>query len=266
MDLFVAGGKGATSRKTPEEIERFGDLLEKDPSSLIYASRMAAKVDTVALQDGYQLYHHVFIFNRKGMWAVIQQGMNERTRYARRYHWLGERVESFVVEPHSGILSEARGRALNLVARESERARNTIVGMVREEKFEKLVSDFKRVKELLMPSHHDIRHEDIKVENFRKGLYLLKEREPEDFESLISVKGIGPKMVRALALLSEVIHGAPPSFEDPARYSFAHGGKDGHPYPIDRHTYEKSIEILRRAIEKARIERSLKAKIQKRLI
>jgi len=253
LGLFVAGGKGKTSRKTPTEIEGIGHLLKSDTSSLVYASRMAAKVDNSALQDGYQLYHHTFLFTKNGLWSVVQQGMNEGNRYARRYHWLGEKVTDFVCEPHSAICSQARGEALNLVAAESEPARDTITQIATEEKPEKIVDQLKRLKTLDLPSRHHLSLVDIHPDRLHKTLLITYEHQPDNFENLLSLDGVGPKTLRALGLISELIYDVPISLRDPARYSFAHGGKDGHPYPVDRKTYDKSIEILHQALERAKV-------------
>jgi hypothetical protein len=253
LGFFVAGGKGKTSRKTPSEIESWGNAISLDPVPLVYASRISAKVDSAAIQDGYQLYHHTFLFTAGGSWAVIQQGMNETTRYARRYHWLGERVNSFVNEPHSAILSEARRQALNLVASESQPARTTITGIATAQKPENTVEELWRIKTLDLPSHHYLSTGDLHPDSIRKILLDVYERQPDNFEQLLGLKGVGARTMRALSLISELINGVAPSYEDPARYSFAHGGKDGIPYPVDRKTYDQSIELLRIAISKARL-------------
>lgn len=253
LGLFVAGGKGKTSYKTPSEIENYGHLLKADASSLIYASRMAAKVDNSALQDGYQLYHHTFFFTVDGSWSVIQQGMNEENRYARRYHWLSEKVTDFVSEPHSAICSQAKGKALNLVAAESQPARDTITQITLQVTPDRLVSQLKRLKTLDLPDRHHLSLEDIHPDRLGKTLLITYERQPENFEKLLSLEGVGPKTLRALSLISELIYDIPVSLRDPARYSFAHGGKDGHPYPVDRKIYDKSIEILHQALTRAKV-------------
>jgi hypothetical protein len=253
LGLFVAGGKGRVSRNTPLEIERFAETLSFDPSPLVYASRMAAKVDNSALQDGYQLYHHTFFFSSQGLWAIVQQGMNPTTRYARRYHWLGERVKNFVCEPHHAICSQGRGEGLNLVAEESEEARKTIAQLSAEEKPHKLVRELERLKTLNLPHRHHLLLEDIHPQRLDKILLSAYERQPKDFEHLLGIEGVGPKTLRALSLIAEIIYGTPLSFRDPARYSFAHGGKDRHPYPIDKETYDRSIAILSQAIHKAKL-------------
>ncbi len=253
LGLFIAGGKGRTSRRTPSEIEGWGEKVSLNPVPLVYASRMSAKVDSAAVQDGYQLYHHTFLFTTSGSWTVIQQGMNEANRYARRYHWLGEKVSSFVNEPHSAILSEARGQALNLVASESDPARTTITDIATDQKPDSLLADLKRLKTLNLPARHYLSVQDLHPDSLSKILISTYERQPQDFEQLLGLRGVGPKTIRALSLLSELVYGVAPSYRDPARYSFAHGGKDGIPYPVDRKTYDQSIELLRKAINKTKL-------------
>jgi len=253
LGLYVAGGKGRTSHKTPSEIEAWADLLSIDPSPLLYASRMSAKVDSSAVQDGYQLYHHSFLFTSTGSWTVIQQGLNENTRYARRYHWLGENVQSFVNEPHSAILSEARGKALNLVASESDPARSTITEIASNEKPEKILADLRRIKTLNLPSHHYLSTDDLHPDSLSRIILSTYERKPKNFEELLGLRGVGAKTLHALSLISELVYGVAPSYRDPARYSFAHGGKDGIPYPVDRKTYDESIELLSKAIGKSKL-------------
>lgn len=253
LGLFVAGGKGKTSRKTPAEIEEWGSSISLNPAPLVYASRMSAKVDSSAVQDGYQLYHHTFLFTAGGAWAVIQQGMNEANRYARRYHWLGEAVTNFVNEPHSAILSEARGEALNLVASESDPARTTITDIATKQKPENLLTELRKLKTLDLPPRHYLSVHDLHPDSLSKILVSTYDRQPNDFEQLLGLKGVGPKTIRALSLISELVYGVAPSYRDPARYSFAHGGKDGIPYPVDRKTYDQSIELLSKAINKSKL-------------
>jgi len=253
LGLFVAGGKGKTSRRTPSEIEDWGNSISLNPAPLVYASRMSAKVDSSAIQDGYQLYHHTFLFTNRGSWGVIQQGMNEATRYARRYHWLGEKVTDFVNEPHSAILSEARGQALNLVASESNPARTTITDITTNQKPQDILANLKKLKTLNLPPQHHLSTHDLHPDSLSNILLSTYERQPQDFEQLLGLKGVGPKTIRALSLISELVYGVAPSYRDPARYSFAHGGKDGIPYPIDRKTYDQSIELLSKAIRKTKL-------------
>jgi hypothetical protein len=252
--IYVAGGKGAASRKTPDELRAAAYGLGLDGESLVYASRMAAKVDSAAVQDGYQIYHHSFFFTPTGDWAVVQQGMQEADRSARRYHWLSTRVSDFVCEPHAAICSEGRGDAvLNLVATESAGARSAAAEIAREqpERVEREVAGILRL-ELPERHHVDIRR-DVRPRNLGKVLLATYEAQPADFEALLALKGVGAKTIRALALIAELAHGRPASFRDPARFAFAHGGKDGYPYPVDRENYDRSIEWLREAVGRARL-------------
>ena len=265
LGLFVAGGKGRTSRKTPAEIENAGQLLTVNPSPLVYASRMSAKVDNSALQDGYQLYHHCFFFTKDGSWAVIQQGMNEASRYARRYHWLGEQVADFVCEPEAAICAQTKGEALNLIATESAKARDVIAQVAAEEKPDSIVSQLNRLKTLNLPRRAHISLEDIHPDRLSKIFLSAYERKPKNFESLLALDGMGPKTLRALSLISELVYDTPASPRDPASYSFAHGGKDGYPYPVDRKTYDSSIQFLAQALKKAKIGDSEKLDAFRRL-
>ncbi len=250
--LFIAGGKGATSRKTPSEIEALAPELKISPSGLIYASRMSAKVDNNALQDGYQIYHHSFIFDREGRWAVIQQGMNEENGWARRYHWLSEAVADFVDEPHAGIITSATTQPLNMVAHESANARQASATLALEKPWKNLL-ELKKLQRLELPAHHHVALDQINPDRIASTLMAAYGAQPQNFEQLLGAKNVGPKTIRALALLSEIVYGAAPSFRDPARFSFAHGGKDGHPFPVDRKTYDQSIAILRAAVERAKL-------------
>jgi len=264
LGLFIAGGKGGRSRKTPAEIESFGDRISVDPQKLVYASRMAAKVDNSALQDGFQLYHHVFLFTRDGSWGVVQQGMNEKTRYARRYHWLGRDVDDFVCDPHAAVCCDLTGKPLNMVAGESGEARDVSASLSRENP-ESIEKELSKLQNLDLPAHHRVLLSDIDPRRIKRILLSSYETQPRNFEELLATRGIGPKTIRALALLSELVHGAKVSVRDPVRYSFAHGGKDGHPYPVDRRLYDESIEILRKALEEAKVGRTEKLNALKRL-
>lgn len=264
LGLFIAGGKGGTSRKTPSEVLNAGSQLSCDPEKLVYASRMSAKVDSSAVQDGYQLYHHSFIFTRSGDWAVVQQGMNDANKYARRYHWLGSKVTNFVVEPHSAICCDSKGNALNMTAVESEESRQTTV-MLSQVRPDTLVGEIKKIQTLCLPSHHHVDVHDIHPDRLYKIFTKTYESAPKNFESLLGIEGVGPKTIRSLALVSELVYGKSPSFTDPVRYSFAHGGKDGHPYPVDKDVYDGSIEILRHALKQSKIGNSEKMDAIKRL-
>jgi uncharacterized protein len=272
--LYIAGGKGGTSRKTPGEIMARGNDIKISPDGLIYASRMSAKVDNTALQDGYQIYHHSFLFDREGRWAVIQQGMNEENGYARRYHWLSETLEDFVDEPHAGIITADTTSPLNMTAHESNAARTASVQLSLEKPLDTL-RELKKIQrsmavqpemtplELInagetpplldLPAHHSILGRDLNPDRIAGAFEAAYETQPQNFEQLLGVKNVGPKTIRALALLSEIVYGAKPSFTDPARFSFAHGGKDKIPYAVDRVTYDRSIHILHTAVEKAKM-------------
>jgi hypothetical protein len=253
LGLFVCGGKGKTSRKTPGEIEKIGEKIALSSTpNLIYASKMSAKVDNTALQDGYQLYHHTFVFAASGKWATVQQGMDREYQWARRYHWLSDKVDNFVVEPEYAICCDQKGKTLNMVACESEQARVTST-FLSLQKPEKTVKYLKQIQKLTLSPDHPIPYVDIQPENLNRILLKTYEQKPENFEKLLGTKGVGPKTIRALSLISELVYGSRPSFQDPAKFSFAHGGKDGHPYPVDKENYNKSIEILEKAVEKAKI-------------
>ena len=278
LGIYICGGKGKTSRKTPDEIRMFGltrgfDFYEK----LIYASKITAKVDSCLIQAGFQIYHHNFIFTKDGKFAVIQQGMNTQLQKARRYHWLSLKIKDFTEEPHSGIVSDVKLKPLNLVAKESKENKEVSVEMVREEP-KTFLKDFKLIcekssslmRQKRLPGfcemelkdvefyHHPVEKEKFDLKRLRKTIEKAHFLKPENFEQLLMTEGVGPKTIRALSLVSEIIYGAKPSYEDPARYSFAHGGKDGTPYKVDRLTYDKTISVLEKGIEMAKI--SLKEK------
>jgi len=265
LGLFAAGGKGATSRRTPTQIAEICERTGGDGASLVYASRMAAKVDSAAVQDGYQLYHHAFFFTTAGDWCVVQQGMSDATRMARRYHWLSEHVASFVDEPHEAVCCDARGETLNLVAHESEDVRGAVAELAAQPP-NVVLEVMTRVPELAMPVRHTLFAElDVPDRQMHTILTSTYEHAPNDFESLLGIAGVGPKTVRALALASELLHGKPASLRDPARFAFAHGGKDGTPFPVDRETYDRTIEVMSKALNSAAVDRSEKVAAFKRL-
>lgn len=264
LGIFVAGGKGATSRKTPAEIIAACERIGRDPESLVHASRIAAKVDSAAVQDGYQLYHHSFVFTTKGEWCIVQQGMSDATSMARRYHWLSDNITSYVNEPHAAICCDATGETLNLVAAESAEVRLSSATLA-SQKPEVTLEAIGYLPSLEMPRRHEVTRSDINPEYLRKILLRTYERAPADFETLLAIKGVGAKTLRALALTSELIYGTRASLEDPARYSFAHGGKDGTPFPVDVVTYDKTIEVLHAALNNAKIGRSEKVHAFRRL-
>ena len=265
LGLFATGGKGGTSRKTPAQIIEICDRLGHDAAPLVYASKMSAKVDSAAVQDGYQLYHHAFFFTAAGEWCVVQQGMSDATRMARRYHWLSEHVASFVNEPHDAVCCDSRTETLNLVAEENDGVRRASAELAAQPPA--LVLDvLERIPELRMPVRHTLFPElDVPKHHLHSILATTYERAPKDFESLLGIQGVGPKTVRALALASELVHGRPVSLRDPARFAFAHGGKDGTPFPVDRATYDRTIEIMRGALNRAAVDRSEKVAAFRRL-
>jgi hypothetical protein len=267
LGVYVAGGKGAASRKTPEEILRFSanlNLSERKREKMVYSSKMSAKVDSAVLQDGYELYHHCFVFTERGDWAVIQQGLNTRSKYARRYHWLSDSIESFVNEPHSAVCCDRKSSVLNMVAKESDEARKVSLDIIKgnpshlkkyiniKQPAQKTINDFSgnRTEEFTMVPRHTI------IEMDKRNMEALKkayEVQPRTYEELVAIKGIGPKTIRSLALISELVYGKPASWRDPVKYSFAHGGKDGYPYKINRKHYDASIGILNDAIRNAKL-------------
>jgi hypothetical protein len=264
LGIFVAGGKGATSRKTPAEITAACESLGRDPAPLVYASRISAKVDNSAVQDGYQLYHHSFVFTGQGEWCIVQQGMSDATSMARRYHWLSDNVQSYVHEPHAAICCDAVAPTLNLVAAESAEVRSACAALAAE-KPEVTLNALTHLPLLDMPRRHEVSTNDINPKYLQKILLRTYEAAPADFESLLSIEGVGAKTLRALALTSELIYGTRASQQDPARYSFAHGGKDGTPFPVDRTTYDKTIDVMRNALNGAKIDRSEKVRAFRRL-
>ncbi len=269
--IKVAGGKGRASRKTLEEIDVMGGemgLQDFSIDGLKYSSRMAAKVDNTALQDGYVLYHHVIIMSEEGDWAVIQQGMNADTGYARRYHWLSDNVKNFVEEPHSSIVGR-KNMAMDMTSRKSRDARVVSVDLVRDNP-RHLMRDWALLKKPSCQTTLDgwegqSRHLEMPRRinwNVLKGLY---EFQPRNYEEMLSVKGVGPATVRALAFISELMYGSPPSWEDPIKYSFAVGGKDGVPYPVNRKAMDEATSLIEEGIEAAKIGREEKLRAIKRM-
>jgi hypothetical protein len=259
--LAVAGGKGRTSRRVPEEIGAACERSGQDPTPLVRASRLSAKVDSAAVQDGFQVYHHTFLFASDGTWAVIQQGMNERTGMARRYHWL--EPARFECEPHAGIAGGG-GQVLNLVAAEGERNRQVSTELAREAPGS-VMRHLQRMRTLTMPRRHEVLLSDIDPDRVQRVLLHAYESQPADFEALLAVPGLGAKGLRALSLVAELTYGEPASVRDPASYSFAHGGKDATPFPVDRTTYDATIASVRRTVEDARLGRNDRTLLLRRL-
>jgi len=266
IGIAVAGGKGRTSRRTPKELLEIGERFNLSTSkieSLRYSSRMAAKVDNTAIQDGYQLYHHTFIVTENGKWAVIQQGMNTNTRMARRYHWLSDSIDRFLVEPHEGIVgSKAENHVLDMTARSSEECRKTSTDLVNDGQ-KKLMKVFKSYRTKgqspLTPWIPDLEEEKeiiMDVYSSRpnwKALERAYEIHPRDYEELLSIRGVGPATVRGLAMVSDLIYGSTPSWKDPVKYTFAFGGKDGIPFPVERKAMGEAVEILETAIDQSKL-------------
>ncbi|MCK4940903.1 DUF763 domain-containing protein [candidate division WOR-3 bacterium] len=262
LGLFFCGGKGGASRKTPAQIRAIAEEVPVDSDKLVYASKTSAKVDNTCVQDGYNLYHHMFIFTQDGDWGVIQQGMNPNNHFARRYHWLSLDLKSYVNEPHAAVCCDKKRESLNMVAEDSSSSRKIITDIAKEHP-DKLIKETERI--LRMPTRHPVLKWDISQKYFHKILLKTYDKAPSNFEGLISIQGVGPKTIRALALVGELLYGASPSFRDPARYSFAHGGKDGFPYPVDRTTYNQSIAFIESAIKRAKIGENDKLKALKKL-
>jgi hypothetical protein len=249
LGIYICGGKGKYSRQTPSELLSLASRTGLNGNELVRSSRLSAKVDNNALQDGFQLYLHSFVVTDEGEWAVVQQGMNDASGMARRYHWNSAQMKSFIEEPHTFIYGQNQGVILNLTAHESNDAKSAMLGIVKESPG-KMISE---IQKLVMPRHHDVRLEDVNLKRLGTVLALAHEKELRDFESLLLLEGVGPRTVQSLALVSEVIYGAPSRFSDPARFSFAHGGKDGHPFPVPVNVYDETIDILRTSVEKAKI-------------
>ncbi len=295
--LVICGGRGKYSRETPSQLEYMGEHTGLDAAPLIRASKLCAKVDNTAVQDGFQLYLHNFILSADGDWAVVQQGMNPAEKKARRYHWCSQNLKSFTEEPHSGVTGENEGKILNLTDANAADTRESILNLAKDEPRIilkeasdilrlKAPKDFQEEKQLtlfadspykdtqliiensrncIMPAHHEVRAEDVDLKRLGAVLVTAYESQPKDFESLLLTKNLGPRTLQSLTLVSEVIHGTPSRFRDPARFSFAHGGKDGHPFPVPLNIYDESIRILGDSIEKSKLGYKDKSECLKRL-
>ena len=249
LGIYICGGKGKFSRETPNELLRIADQTGLNGTELVRASKLSAKVDNTAVQDGFQLYLHSFILSSDGDWTVVQQGMSDLTSTARRYHWHSENLKSFVEEPHTGICGINQGNILNLTANAADSTRKTIMSMTAESP-NHLIAE---AQKLVMPKHHEVRSNDVDLKRLGSILWLAQEKKPTDFEELLLLEGMGPRTLQSMALVSEVIYGTPSRFSDPARYSFANGGKDGHPFPVPVNVYDETISVLQKAIERAKI-------------
>jgi hypothetical protein len=261
LGLYFCGGRGKQSRKTPEELLSVAERQSLNGGELVRASRLTAKVDNNAIGDGFQIYLHSFVVSAAGDWAVVQQGMNDASGLARRYHWHSATVRDFVCEPHSAIVGMNEGEILNLVDRRAHHAQQallTIAGQTPE-------ATLRDVKYLVMPGHHDVRVRDVDLKRLGAVLAVSYEKQLRDFASLLLVENLGPRTLQTLAMVAEVVHGAPSRFSDPARFSFALGGKDGHPFPVPLNTYDESLAILRRALDAAKLGHTEKVDGFKRL-
>jgi hypothetical protein len=281
LGIHVCGGRGNHSRQTPHELVAIGDRVGLDGAALAKASRLVAKVDSAAVQDGFDLYLHGFIVTDDGHWVVVQQGMNGDRRQARRYHWLSEGLQSFVDEPHVAIDGVEQGVIVNLTDRRAEASRRRqldVLGELGPDGIERQLAKLEpgRVEtsslqaqpmlpHLVMPAHHDVRLEDIVTRRLNGNLAAAAECGPQDFSELLLVPGVGARTVRALAQVAEVVHGAPYRFSDPARFSIAHGGKDRHPYPVPLKVYDHTIGVLKNAVQKAKLGQSEELAAIKRL-
>ncbi|MDQ0562431.1 hypothetical protein QO004_004236 [Rhizobium mesoamericanum] len=271
LGLHVCGGRGSHSRRTPTELIDIGYRVGIDGSALANVSRLIAKVDSAAVQDGFDLYLHGFIVTSDGQWVVVQQGMNPERRQARRYHWLSEGLENFLDSPHSAIEGRSQGNIINLADRRADRSRSgqldllatldpgriarEAVALDRPTAVVPHPCDEPLLPHLIMPEHHDVRESDVRMKRLYANLAAAADRGPTDYPELLLVPGVGPRTVRALAMVSEVIHGAPCRFSDPARFSLAHGGKDRHPFPVPLKIYDETIRILKSAVAKGKLAR-----------
>ena len=251
MPIAICGGKAKRAVETPKDIAAYGEKWSMDTARFTELSRLCAKIDNTAIQDGYSLYHHTFIFTRSGQWAIIQQGMNGEARLARRYQWLSKENMDLLNDPHTGITCDNRGDVLNYTASESEKARAAVVDFAGEDP-DKMIKTWNDIT-YSMPSRHYISARDFNEKRLQKMFRTIHESNPETFQDLLQIQGVGPRTISALSLVSELVYEAPPSFKDPARFSFAHGGKDGYPFPVDKKTYEGTIDFLRNTLDKARM-------------
>ena len=248
LGVYICGGRGKFSRETPNQLLEVADKTGLNGNELVRHSKLAAKVDNTAVQDGFQLYLHTFIVTKEGEWAVIQQGMNPNERMARRYHWLSSSLRSFMEEPHTSVCGRNQGLILNLTDKLATPTKDGIVEVTKETP-DKLM----REGSIILPNHHEVKAEDVNLKRLGAALLLAHETNVTDMESLLLLEGVGPRTLQSLTLVSEVIHGTPSRFSDPARFSFAHGGKDGHPFPIPTSVYDETVEVFDKAIRQARL-------------
>jgi hypothetical protein len=261
LGIYMCGGRGRHARNTPVELRRIADATSLDGTALVRASRLTARIDNNAIDDGFQIYLHSFVLTSDGEWAVVQQGMHEGRRLARRYHWHSASVREFTADPHTAIVGQTQGVIRNLVDGRAAPAQDALLAIAHEDPEKTLA----QVRRLEMPAHHDVRRSDVNARRLGAVLALAHERDLRDFASLLLVEQLGPRTLQSLALVAEVIHGTPTRFADPARFAFAHGGKDGHPFPVPLKVYDETIGVLRRALEGAQVGHSEKLQGMQRL-
>lgn len=261
LGLYICGGRGRHSRNTPDELRRIAERTGLDGEALVRTSRLAAKVDNNAIADGFQIYLHGFIVTTSGDWAIVQQGMNEASRLARRYHWHSAAVKDFTCEPHTGIVGEGAGVIQNLVDEQAKPAQDALLAIAADRP-QRTLSEVMKMK---LPAHHEVRAKDVDLKRLGAVLAVSYQRQLRDFASLLLVENLGPRTLQSLALIAEVVHGTPTRFRDPARFSFALGGKDRHPFPVPLKTYDESMAVLRRGLDAAKIGDTEKVDGMKRL-
>jgi uncharacterized protein len=249
LGLYICGGRGRFSRNTPQELRSIAEHRGFDGEALVRNSRLTARIDNNAIADGFQIYLHSFIVTSKGEWAVVQQGLNDRSGMARRYHWHSATVRDFVAEPHTAIVGENQGTIMNLVDAQAKPVQTALLDIARENPDTTL----KAARYLRLPAHHEVRAENIDLKRLGAVLAVAYERDLHQFAELLLLEKLGPRTLQSLALIAEVVHGAPSRFTDPARFSFAHGGKDGHPFPVPLRTYDESLNCLRTSLELAKL-------------
>lgn len=261
LGIYFCGGKGKHSRETPAELWKIGERTGLDAQALVRSSRLSAKVDNTAVQDGYQIYLHSFIVTDKGEWAVVQQGMNDANGYARRYHWHSPGVQSFMETPHNAVIGTPQGPILNLTDKAAGITKDAILQLTKEDPGY-LLPELRRI---VLPAHHDVQAPDVDLKRLGAVLAVAHEQELQDMETLLLLPGVGPRTLQSLVLVSEIIHGTPSRFSDPARFSFAHGGKDGHPFPVPTKVYDETIHTLEHALQKAKMGEQDKSEALKNL-
>jgi uncharacterized protein len=249
LGVYICGGRGRQSRNTPQELREVAHRTSLDGDALVRTSRLTARIDNNAIADGFQIYLHSFILTSNGEWAIVQQGMNEASRLARRYHWHSASVQDFTADPHTAIVGQHAGVIRNLVDRRARPAQDALLTIARADPAATLAD----VRRLVMPAHHDVRTKDVNEKRLGAVLALAHESDLGDFASFLLLEQLGPRTLQSLALIAEVVHGTPTRFDDPARFSFALGGKDDHPFPVPLKTYDDSLSVLRRALDAAKL-------------